>query len=459
MANLNSQQLLQMYQAGQNRAATDIFDRYVARLIALARSRIGTQLQRRIDPEDIVQSAYRSFFVHAREGEYQLREAGDLWRLLASITLHKLYGQIEKHTAAKRSIHHEAPTDTPITATTVPEPSPAEVVAIIEEVRLVIQDLPPEERLVLTAYLQGHSNSEISRSLEKSERTVRRLLANARQKLEQRLLNKAPTEAASQTSTVEHSAPLLYSDYVLEQLLGSGGMGKVFRARVKGTQQKVAIKALHKARQSDARAVSQFVKEAQLLTKLRHPNLVRVEGLGRFPNGGYFMVLDFIEGVDLQSRLEDNLFPIPEALEIVHHVADAIGHAHDQGIIHCDLKPANVLLDQNGNVLVTDFGFAFLIAGGTTTLGNSLGGTAGYIAPEIISGQSVPAPTTDIYSLGVLLWTLVTGQLPELPFSPSTVKAERAPLARILKRCLAAEPLQRFQSTAELQQELRDLKR
>ena len=102
MSKLNSQQLLEMYQAGENEAATVLFDRYVARLIALARSRIGARLRRRIDPEDVIQSAYRSFFVHARVGEYQLQKTGDLWRLLAGITLHKLYGQIEKHTAGKK---------------------------------------------------------------------------------------------------------------------------------------------------------------------------------------------------------------------------------------------------------------------------------------------------------------------------------------------------------------------
>lgn len=451
---MNSQQLLQMYQAGQSAAATAIFDRYVARLIALARSRIGAKLQRRVDPEDIVQSAYRSFFVHAREGEYQLNEAGDLWRLLASITLHKLYGQIEKHTAAKRSIDYEAPTDMAVNTTTVPEPAPEEVVAIVEELRLVIRELPPEERLVLTASLQGQSNSEISRSLDKSERTVRRLLANARQKIEQRLLHCDTTAAASRTSIEEHAAPLLYSDYVLEQLLGSGGMGKVFRARVKQTQQKVAIKALHKARQSDARAVSQFVKEAQILTRLQHAQIVRVEGLGRFPNGGYFMVQDYVEGVDLQSRLAARPFPLPEAVRIVNHVADAIGYAHDNGIIHCDLKPGNVLLDHTGNVRVTDFGFAFLIAGAAATLGNQIGGTAGYLAPEIINGQGLPAPTTDVFSLGVLLWMLITGKLPEQPFSLASVDAERLPVARIVKRCLAELPEKRYQTTTALQQDL-----
>tara|TARA_R110000868_G_scaffold411767_2_gene709411 strand:+ start:21326 stop:22735 length:1410 start_codon:yes stop_codon:yes gene_type:complete len=450
---LNSQELLQMYQAGQSEAATAIFDRYVARLIALARSRIGSKLGRRVDAEDIVQSAYRSFFVHASDDEFQLKEAGDLWRLLASITLNKLYGQIEKHTAAKRSIHHEDPTDL-ATAARTPEPSAEEVVAIIEELHTVIRELPPEERMVLTASLQGQENPEISKSVNRSERTVRRLLANARRKIEQRLLPGDTTNDGSPTPVVEYEAPLLYADYVLEQLLGSGGMGKVFRARVKGTTQKVAIKSLHKARQSDPRAVAQFVKEAQLLTGLHHVNIVRVEGLGRFPGGGYFMVMDYVEGIDLQSQLKVQPFSIKAALGILKSVTDAIGYAHDQGIIHCDLKPGNILQDKQGNVRVTDFGFAFLIAGDAATSGNHIGGTTGFIAPEILSGRKLPAPTTDIYSLGVLLWTLITGRLPEKRFTLITVEQKLIPVARIVHRCLADDPRKRYQTITELQQAL-----
>ena len=454
MLNLESQELLQLYVEGQDEAATALFDRYVSRLIALARSRIGPTLKRRIDAEDVIQSAYRSFFVHAKEDQYQLNKAGDLWRLLASITLHKLYGQIEKHTAAKRSIHNEEPTDLATVAATAPEPSAAEVVAIVEELNSVTQNLPLEERLVFAARLQGQDIAEISKAVEKSERTVRRLLARVKRKMELRLLQSDITDDVSRTSAIEHDAPLLYSDFVLEQLLGSGGMGKVFRARVKSTRRKVAIKALHKMRQSDTRAISQFVQEAQLLAKLHHTNIVRVEGLGRFPGGGYFMVMDFIDGVDLQSRLKVSPLTIQEALEIVQEVASAIGHAHDKGIIHCDLKPGNVLQDRNGNVLVTDFGFAFLIAGSAASRGNSIGGTAGFIAPEIISGQSQPTPATDIYSLGVLLWSLVTGTLPEIPFRLDPVEDELAAIAHVVERCISGDPMKRPQTTAELQSEI-----
>lgn len=452
-----------MYLDGQNEAATAIFDRYVARLLALARRRIGSKLRRRVDAEDIVQSAYRSFFLHAQNNEYQLQQTGDLWRLLASITLHKLYGQVEKHSAAKRGIQREDHTDIGTIEKATPAPSAEEAVAIIEVLHQVIRELSPEERLVLESTLRGEDHHEISKIINKSERTVRRLFTGIRRKLEQRLSHDDSGEEHSRAPLIEYDAPLLYSDYVLEQLLGSGGMGKVYRAREKSSQKKVAIKALHKARQHDQRAVSQFVKEAHILRQLQHTNIVSVEGLGRFPGGGYFMVMNYVEGIDLQALVEKQPFSIPEAVDILTQVTKAVDHAHNNGIIHSDLKPGNVLLDKNGKVLVTDFGFAFLIAGDTSTAGNGIGGTAGYLAPEILRCQSPPKITSDIYSLGVLLWTMVTGTLPESPFSERDAAKELAPVVQIVKRCLADSPAERYQSTQELladlwsiQQELRE---
>ena len=415
MSKLNSKELLQLYQSGQSEAATALFDRYIARLLSLVRSRIGQKLKRRIDAEDVVQSAYRSFFVHAKEERYQLEKAGDLWRLLATITLNKLRSQVEKQTAAKRSIDHEALTDSAAITAKAPEPTAAEVVAIVEELHAVLDKLDQDERTVLIARLQGRSVLEISKSTEKSERTVRRLLAEAKRKIEERLIKHNASDSRLLPVVVNANSQLQYSNYVLEQLVGTGGMGKVFRAREKSTGKKVAIKALHKVRQSDERAVSQFVQEAQILSKLDHPNIIGVQGLGRFPGGGYFLVMDYVDGYDLQSRLANGPLPIEEAISIVLKVAQAVGHAHTNGIVHCDLKPANVLLDKQGNVFVTDFGFAYLFAGDVNI--QHFGGTVGYIAPEILGLQSKPTPAADFYSIGVILLSLVFGSVPSDPTS------------------------------------------
>ncbi len=458
MSTLNSRELLDLYQNGHDQAATVLFDKYAKRLIALARSRIGPKLKRRIDADDVVQSAYRSFFAHARDDDYQLKRAGDLWRLLASITLHKLYGQVEKHTAAKRSVDHEDATDLPDESVRTPEPTPAEVIALCEDMQLVIRGLSPNERLVLIARLQGQDVAQIASNTKKSERTVRRLLAIARKKIEQRLLTSDVIDRNLKTNTGETSAPLRYSDYVLEKLLGSGGMGKVYRARMNCGGRVVAIKALHKARQSDKRAVARFVQEAQLLATLRHPSIVRVEGLGRFPSGGYFMAMDFIDGVDLQSQLESQLFSLSEALEIVDTVAAAIGHAHEKGIVHCDLKPGNILRRANGDVIVTDFGFAFLLSVQSNLASNSVGGTVGYVAPEVLSGRSNPSPASDIYSLGVLLTALVNGKPADTLEACCSTNAPLAPAASILKRCISIDPQYRFETTLDLRRAIAEFR-
>ena len=455
MTDLKSHELLSQYQNGHSEAATAIFDRYIERLIALARSRIGSKLQRRLDAEDIVQSAYCSFFVHAKNNQYQLTRSGDLWRLLASITLNKLYSQIEKQTAAKRSIHQEQVADAFYTNAKTPDPSPVEVVAMIEQLHLVINALSPNEQFVLTARLQGQSVEEISILTKKSPRTVRRLLAQSKKQIEQMLLSDNNTSKATAkkiySPLAKSEVSLQYIDYVLEQLIGSGGMGKVFRAKEKNTNKTVAIKTLHKSRQSDQRAVAQFVQEAEILASLHHPNIVGIKGLGQFPNDSYFIVIDYIEGIDLQSRLDQGALPLNETLSIIQQVTNAISHAHDHGIIHCDLKPGNILLNTEGQAFVTDFGFAHLF---TSSVSNktihSIGGTAGYIAPEILYLQSQPTCAADIYSIGVLLWVLATGKAPQEPNVLQTVDNGLMNLKPICCKCLAKSPEDRYQSAKEL---------
>ena len=178
MPSADSRELLAHFQAGDSTAAKRIFDRYVERLIALAAARLAPSLRRRVDPEDVVQSAYRSFFVHAQDGEYALRRAGDLWRLLASITLHKLHGQVERHTAGRRDFRRERePTQSahddsvPLQDPAAVEPSPAEVIALVEQLALFVQRLGDDCRLALQHRLAGESIEQIAKQLDRSPRT------------------------------------------------------------------------------------------------------------------------------------------------------------------------------------------------------------------------------------------------------------------------------------------------
>lgn len=454
MTDPKSHELLDQFLAGQDEAADVIFARYVERLLALARTRISPKLRRRIDPEDVVQSAYRSFFLHARDGRYHLDHSGDLWRLLASTTLHKLYGQIEKQTAAKRSINQEIAEEAALAALATREPGIAEVIAVAEQLTLIMDGLVADERFVLTATLQGQNPEEIAKALGKSERTVRRLAARAKREFEKQLLSESAHRrrrgVEESRSAVQPAVSLRFADYVLEELIGSGGMGKVYRATEKRSGRTVAVKSLRKALQHDDRAVSQFVQESQVLAKLRHPNIVRVAGLGRFPAGGYFIVMDFVPGGDLQARLKAGPLSVHEAVAICKDVASAVRHAHDHGIVHCDLTPANVLIGGDGQVYVTDFGFARILVDTSSPRLHAIGGTAGYIAPEVLSLQSRPAPAADIYALGALLWRLVTGHVPLSLDQVRTRHQDVQSIVVICRRCLAEKPAERYPSVSAM---------
>ena len=221
--------------------------------------------------------------------------------------------------------------------------------------------------------------------------------------------------------------------------------------------QTVAVKALHKARQADPRAIDQFVQEAQILGKLRHANIVGVQGLGQFPAGGYFIVMDFVQGTDLECRLADGPLPIGDLLAIAEQIGQAVQYAHDNGVVHCDLKPANVLLDNEQRVFVTDFGFAFMLAGAAQTCGG-VGGTEGYIAPEVLRAESRPTRAADIYALGVMLWTLATGKLPGPRDTDPTAQRSSTPLEAICFQCMADDPRRRYRDVAALMRDLGALK-
>jgi RNA polymerase sigma-70 factor (ECF subfamily) len=186
-----SKQLLARFRDGDSQAAAEVFDRYVARLLSLARRRMSPRLQRRVDADDVVQSAMRSFFVRAANDDYVLQRAGDLWRLLAAITLSKLRRQVEVHTAAKRAVAKEAHSagddQDDLTAVAGHEPLPGEEAALMEELQRVMQLSSPAQREALQLRLTGETIESIAQSMGRSQRTVRRLLQNSRQELERRL--------------------------------------------------------------------------------------------------------------------------------------------------------------------------------------------------------------------------------------------------------------------------------
>ena len=298
-----SADLLARFQAGEAAAAEQLFDRYAERLTRLARSKLAARLAARVDPEDIVLSAYRSFFVAARGGRFQVENGGDLWRLLVEVTLHKLYRQTTRHRAQRRSVHREQPVGDqsvwPEVAACEPTPEHAAIAA--EELEAVLAALPPRGRQSLELRLQGYEQREIAVRLGCTERTVRRWLDEARRVLADRAgLPTPPTRRrkSSQPALPPRLPPtnlegaLAWSDFVLQEQIGAGATGKVYRAFQRSSQQQVAIKFLKKALVRERTVVERFLREARIVAGLKHPGIVPMHGLGCTPGGGYFLVLE-----------------------------------------------------------------------------------------------------------------------------------------------------------------------
>jgi eukaryotic-like serine/threonine-protein kinase len=427
MSDAPSAELLARYHNQHDEAAArELFRRYAGRLTALAGSRLSRVLAARVDAEDVVQSAYRSFFVLARDEEILVRESGDLWRLLVRITLRKVYRSARRHRADCRSVEHERPWDEePEAAARSREPTPAEAAALVDELRGVLAPLGPVQRRIVELRLQGHDVEAIAAEVDRSSRTVRRTLAGLGAELERRL-NDTP-------EPVEQGL-ISYSNVVLLRQLGQGGMGKVYRATWRSSDVPVAVKLLRKALRGHQTAAARFRQEAALLSRLRHPGIVALHGIGLLPDGGHFLVMDLVEGSDLARHSRPS---VGEVLRWVAEAADAIDYAHRAGVIHCDLKPSNLLLGRDGHIRVSDFGLARSLAGSDAPQG----GTAGFMAPEQLDADGRVSPRTDVHGLGAVLRALVPERPPEVD--------------AICARCLMSDPEARYASAAELASALR----
>jgi eukaryotic-like serine/threonine-protein kinase len=210
--------------------------------------------------------------------------------------------------------------------------------------------------------------------------------------------------------------------YRVEKLLGEGGMGRVYRANQLVLEKPVVLKLLHPTLQKDARTVARFQREAKAASRLNHPNSIDVLDFGQTDDGALFIAMEFVDGRDLHQVLTDD-WPLPEprVIRIVTQVLSALADAHQAGVIHRDLKPENVMvMDRRGGesdvVKVLDFGIAKIVDG-TSEEGPSLTrtgfvcGTPEYMSPEQARGAPLDA-RSDLYSVGVLLYQMVTRQLP-----------------------------------------------
>ena len=262
--------------------------------------------------------------------------------------------------------------------------------------------------------------------------------------------------------------------YKIEALLGQGGMSAVYKAMDPNLKRVVAIKLIHPHLSSDPSFVLRFESEASAVASLRHPNIVQVYDFNN-DAGVYYMVLEFIPGETLQDRmhrLSDTGRPLSlqDALKFTINICDAVGYAHQRGMVHRDIKPANIMLDTQGQAILMDFGIVKILGGDSHTSTGAVVGTARYMSPEIIRGE-VADHRSDIYSLGVTLYEMLSGRPPFVADSAMTLmmmhlndpvpdvrdfrKDAPPELAEILEKSLAKDRNDRYLSAAEMAADLR----
>jgi tRNA A-37 threonylcarbamoyl transferase component Bud32 len=267
---------------------------------------------------------------------------------------------------------------------------------------------------------------------------------------------------------------VLSNRYTLLEVLGDGGMARVYLARDDVLGRDVALKVLEDRYADDENFVERFRREAQHAASLNHPGVVQVYDQGRSEDGAYYMAMEYVPGGTLKERIvRGGPLDPSEAAAIGSRVADALAEAHRGGIVHRDVKPQNVLLGTSGEAKVADFGIARAASATTMTETNMVLGTASYMSPEQVRGERV-GPQSDLYSLGVVLYEMLTG---ELPYEASDAIAtamkhlEQSPphpreanpavpeeLDALVVRLLAKDPSARYPGAAELAEDLRRIR-
>jgi serine/threonine protein kinase len=264
--------------------------------------------------------------------------------------------------------------------------------------------------------------------------------------------------------------PERFGDYELISEVARGGMGVVYRARQVGLGRIVALKMILAGRFADQEDVQRFHSEAEAAARLQHPNIVSIFEIGEI-DGQHFFSMEFIEGTSLARKVACGPLPGRTAAGYVRRIALAVHHAHEHGIIHRDLKPSNILLDREDEPHITDFGLAKRLGGdpGRTRTGAVLG-TPSYMSPEQAQGRRDLGPATDIYSLGAVLYELVTGRPPFAAETPldtvlQVIQNDPVPprllnpkidhdLETICLKCLQKDPQLRYESAEALARDL-----
>ncbi len=254
--------------------------------------------------------------------------------------------------------------------------------------------------------------------------------------------------------SVEEARAMLPA-YEVQRMIGQGGMGSVFAAVQRDLQRRVAIKVLSPALAETPGLSLRFRHESLLMASLQHPGVVQVYEAGETAEGHLYYAMEFVDGEDLASRLRRGKLPLEEAVPLLAQVADALHAAHRLGIVHRDVKPANIFLAADGPPRLGDFGLALtaeqaaealrLTRAGTTV------GTTEYAAPEQLSRSYPVSPASDVFSLGVLAYEVLTGELPRGNFDPPSLRNQKvdASFDSVVLRALQTDPARRYADAGE----------
>ncbi|MEM0926369.1 MAG: protein kinase [Planctomycetota bacterium] len=459
--------LLHKWKNGDEQAAAVLFDRYALRLVALVASRLNRRYRSQIDPAEVMQSAMGSFFNAARASRIQLNDGVSLWRLLATFARRKLARSVEHHSAIKRGGGRiQTPLDQ---AENQAEIVSEDETSANEFVGFLKAELSADQFSVVEGLLAGLSQREVAKSLGIDERTVRRRVSRVRQLLSPVHVGAAsaslPGDPATTCFADLHAQNLpyvRYNDFVLGKLIGSGGFGKVYRASMQSEGSTVAVKFLRKAFWRIEEARASFIREINAASRLQHPGILRYVGFGESPHGGPYVLSEWIEGKPMHriDRPEKQRF-----IKWLRQICEAMQAVHHAGLVHGDLKPANILIDDHDRVTITDFGFSHTSVGGTCPM---LGGTLGFAAPEQIDPAfGHVSPRTDIYAIGGLICFQLTGKAPNegdglgeilantlrcQGFEAGRHNETSTNLHAILHRSLVSSPSERTVTIAEIMQ-------
>ncbi|ERL65580.1 Stk1 family PASTA domain-containing Ser/Thr kinase [Schleiferilactobacillus shenzhenensis] len=263
---------------------------------------------------------------------------------------------------------------------------------------------------------------------------------------------------------------LLADRYRIKNLLGEGGMANVYLAHDEILDRDVAVKVLRLDLRNDQETQRRFQREAKATSELNHPNIVSILDVGE-ENGMQYIVMEYVKGEDLKKYIVKH-FPIPyqRVVDMMEQILSAVAHAHAHGIIHRDLKPQNILVDEEGNVKITDFGIAVILSDNSITQTNSLLGSVHYLSPEQARGH-MATKQSDIYSLGIILYEMLTGSVPfegesavsiaikhfqnEMPsvrdYDPRVPQA----LENVILKATAKDPSQRYATVVDMATDLK----